>query len=179
MWGRKVRAVPVSTITPALRIPSLSGKFNQQDKKETYMTTLTRTFILLGFLALIGCDSDTASVLTGGGGDNDYGSIAAGWTTDGRSVGALETGSSPSDARSKALAACRSESETNCRSIEYGPGQCGSAAISTDSRTVGVGTGNSISEAQNRAIAECRSAGGENCRIVTTTSGNAITDCRS
>ena len=106
-----------------------------------------------------------------------YGSIAFGHLSGGGYTGYtwnFQYGCTRSEARSSALAECRSDGSTDCRSLEFGRGQC--AALAHGTRTIpsfGVASRSTRLAAQNAAIAQCRSARGTNCRIATGRSGDA------
>ena len=115
----------------------------------------------------------------------DYGSVAFGHTSSGYTW-KFQYGRTESEARSRALANCRSRGGRNCDSYEFTRGQCVALAIGTsDLPAMGVAgrsirggdSGRAKLEAQNTAIAQCRRNQGTNCRIATGDSGHVASIC--
>ncbi len=116
---------------------------------------------------------------------SQYGSIAYGHTSSSYTW-AFRFGSTASEARSEALAFCRSQGSTDCQSLEFSQGQCAALAVGTSSRPamgvasrsiVGGDSARAKLEAQNAAIAQCRSGRGTNCRIDTGEGGTVSSRC--
>ena len=106
-----------------------------------------------------------------------YGSVGFGHLSRGYTWN-FKYGSTESEARSRALADCRSDGSTDCQSLEFARGQCAALAHGTRTRpSFGVASSSTKLAAQNAAIAECRSARGTNCRIATGDSGHVASIC--
>ena len=107
----------------------------------------------------------------------DYASAAFGHTSSGYTWN-FQYGSTESEARSRALADCRSDGSTDCQSVEFTRGQCAALAVGTSTRPAfGIAAYSTKLAAQNAAIAECRRRQGTNCRIATGNSGHVASIC--
>ena len=106
-----------------------------------------------------------------------WGSVAFGHLSRGYTWN-FKSGSTESEARSSALADCRSDGSTDCQSLEFTRGQC--AALAHGTRTIpsfGVSVRSTKLAAQNAAIEQCRIARGTNCRIATGDNGHVASVC--